>query len=169
MRKRFLLGAVFVGVVSTLAFSSLGGAAVGRVSQLIAPTANSAVADVNAFNNWGVNDCSSTCSRAGFKQVTSPSQGTYCLYSPEARPDNSVLLVTVDQEHSNTPETAKIMWDRSSPTCGSSGYEVYTYCATTIPIPEAPVGAPVGRAPSPKAPVGPLCDDVAFYAEAYHR
>ena len=49
-RKRTLLGVVVVvGIVSALGFSSFGGAAVHRVSQLIAPTANSAVGDVNAF------------------------------------------------------------------------------------------------------------------------
>ena len=40
MRKRVLLGAVVVvGIVAGLTFTSFGGAAVGRVSQLIAPTA----------------------------------------------------------------------------------------------------------------------------------
>jgi hypothetical protein len=125
------------------------------------------VADINAFNNWGNNDCGSTCSRAGFKQVTSPAPGTYCLYSPTAVPDKSVLLLTADAEHSNTVPIA-LMWDRSSPICGSSGYEVYTYCATTDGGNEAPARrAPA--APAPKAPEGPLCDDVAFYAEAYVR
>src|SRR5256885_15451062 len=100
-RKRLWLGAVVVvGIVSTLAFTSFGGAAVGRVSQLIAPTANSAVADVNAATNSGLNGCGSTCSRAGFKSVTHFGTGIYCLYSPTAVPDKSVLLVTVDQQHS---------------------------------------------------------------------
>ena len=49
------------------------------------------------------------------------------------------------------------MWDRSAPNCGAGVYEVYTYCLAT---PEAP---------TPKAPDGPLCDDVAFYAEAFRR
>jgi hypothetical protein len=169
-RKRVWLGAVVVvGVVASLAFTSFGGAAVRHVSQLIAPTANSAVADVNAFNNWGLNDCGSLCSRAGFKQVTSPFRGVYCLYSPTAVPDKSMLLLTADAQHSNSVPIA-LMWDRSSPNCGSSGYEVYTYCFNIIrpPPDEAPVRqAPV--APAPKEPEGPLCDDVAFYAEAFVR
>jgi hypothetical protein len=166
-RRRVWLGAVVVGIVSTLAFTSFGGAAVRHVSQLIAPTANSAVADINAFNNWGNNDCSSMCSRAGFKQVTSPFVGTYCLYSPTANPDKSMLLLTADAEHSNAVPIA-LMWDRSSPNCGSSGYEVYTYCFFT----DGEIVAPARQAPAapaPRAPQGPLCDDVAFYAEAYVR
>jgi hypothetical protein len=133
---------------------------------LIAPTANSAVADINAFNNWGVNDCGSTCSRAGFKQVTSPSAGTYCLYSPTANPDKSMLELTADAEHSNVAFPITLMWDRSSPTCGPGGYEVY--CGFT----DGEIQAPARRAPAapaPRAPEGPLCDDVAFYAEAYVR
>ena len=190
MRKRVLLGAVVVvGIVAGLTFTSFGGAAVGRVSQLIAPTANSAVADINAFNNWGLNGCGSTCSRAGFKQTTHFDTGIYCLTSPTAVPDKSMLLVTIDNQHSNTPGIGSIMWDRSSPNCGSSSYEVYTYCngggieqppppdaatrgqpnpAAPVPGPKqphpaAPAGAP--RAPDP----GTLCDDIAFYAEAYVR
>jgi hypothetical protein len=168
-RRRVWLGAVVVvGIVAGLAFTSFGGAAVRHASQLIAPTANSAVADINAFNNWGNNDCSSMCSRAGFKQVTSPFQGTYCLYSPTANPDKSMLLLTADAQHSNEVPIA-LMWDRSSPNCGSSGYEVYTYCfgirdgENEAPARQAPA------APAPRAPQGPLCDDVAFYAEAYVR
>src|SRR6478672_3827755 len=89
------------GFVVVLAVTPLGGAAVRHVSQLIAPTSKSAVADVNAFNNWGVNDCGSTCSRAGFKSVTHPEIGIYCLTSPTAKPDGSMLEVTGDAEHSN--------------------------------------------------------------------
>ena len=126
-----------------------------------APTANSAVADVNAGNNWGLNGCSSLCSRAGFKSVTNPEEGIYCLTSPTANPDSSMLLVTADAQHSNAVPQA-IMWDRSSPNCGSSSYEVYTYCA-------GGVGPPPPASPTPKAPEGALCDDVAFYAEAYVR
>jgi hypothetical protein len=39
-----------------------------------------------------------------------------------------------------------LAWDRSSPDCSSSQYEVFTYDST-----------------------GALSDDVAFYAEAYKR
>jgi hypothetical protein len=35
---------------------------------------------------------------------------------------------------------------------------VYTYCAGIV-----------FEAPAPKAPEGNLCDDVAFYAEAFRR
>jgi hypothetical protein len=151
---------VLAATVVALAVSPLGGAAVRHVSQLIAPTSKSAVADVNAFLNWGVNDCGSTCSRAGFKSVTHFDTGIYCLTSPTAKPDGSMLEVTGDAEHSNAVPQA-IMWDRSSPNCGSSSYEVYTYCAGVIVQPPAQ--------PTPKAPEGNLCDDVAFYAEAYVR
>jgi hypothetical protein len=152
---------VLAAAVVALAVSPLGGAAVRHVSQLIAPTSKSAVADINAFNNWGLNDCGSTCSRAGFKSVTHFDTGIYCLTSPTAKPDGSMLEVTGDAEHSNAVPQA-IMWDRSSPNCGSSSYEVYTYCAGEI------VPPPPGQ-PTPKAPEGLLCDDVAFYAEAYVR
>jgi len=54
------------------------------------------------------------------------------------------------------------MWDRSSPICGSSSYEVYTYCVGEVIITNP-------GTPTPKAPLGALCDDVAFYAEAYVR
>jgi len=150
---------VLAATVVALAVSPLGGAAVRHISQLIAPTSKSAVADVNAFNNWGTNDCSSTCSRAGFKSVTHPDIGTYCLTSPTAKPDGSMLEVTGDAEHSNAVPQA-IMWDRSGPNCGSSSYEVYTYCLGAVIQPGGP---------TPKAPEGALCDDVAFYAEAYVR
>jgi hypothetical protein len=167
-RKRTLLGAVVVvGIVSALGFSSFGGAAVHRVSQLIAPTANSAVGDVNAYTNWGVNNCGSTCSKAGFKSVTHFDTGIYCLGSPTAVPDKSALLVTVDQQHSVPASVGlgSIMWDRSSPNCGSSKYEVYTYCGTAPPPPPPPPSAPARLAPAPDT----LCDDIAFYAEAYVR
>jgi hypothetical protein len=152
---------VLAATVVALAVSPLGGAAVRHVAQLIAPTANSAVADVNAGNNWGVNGCSSLCSRAGFKSVTNPEEGIYCLTSPTAKPDNSMLEVTGDAQHSNAVPQA-IMWDRSGPICGSSSYEVYTYCVGEVIIPNP-------GTPTPKAPLGALCDDVAFYAEAYVR
>ena len=143
------------GAVMVLAVTPLGGAAVHRVSALIAPTSKSAVADVNAFNNWGFNDCGSTCSRDGFKNVTHFDIGIYCL-SGRTNPDNSMLKLTADAEHSNVIPLA-LMWDRSAPNCGAGSYEVYTYCFGTI------------DAPIPKAPLGPLCDDVAFYAEAFRR
>ena len=151
---------VLAATVVALAVSPLGGAAVRHVAQLIAPTANLAVADVNAGNNWGVNGCSSLCSRAGFKSVTNPEEGIYCLTSPTAKPDNSMLEVTGDAQHSNAVPQA-IMWDRSGPICGSSSYEVYTYCVGEVIIPNG--------TPTPKAPLGALSDDVAFYAEAYVR
>ena len=142
---------VLAATVVALAVSPLGGAAVRHVSQLIAPTSKSAVADVNAFNNWGP----STYSRDGFKSVTHFDTGIYCL-SGRTNPDASMLKLTADAEHSNAVPTA-LMWDRSAPNCGAGVYEVYTYCLAT---PEAP---------TPKAPDGPLCDDVAFYAEAFRR
>jgi hypothetical protein len=143
------------GLVAVLALTPVGGATVRHVSALIAPTSKSAVADVNAFNNWNVNDCGSTCSRDGFKNVTHFDTGIYCL-SGRTSPDASMLKVTPDAEHSNSIPEA-IMWDRSAPNCGSGQYEVYTYC---LGVPDAP---------SPNAPDGPLCDDVAFYAEAFKR
>jgi hypothetical protein len=147
--------------VVALAVSPLGGAAVRHVSQLIAPTAKSAVADVNAFSNWGLNDCGSTCSRAGFKSTTHFDTGIYCLTSPTANPDNSMLEITADAEHSNVVPQA-IMWDRSGPNCGAATYEVYTYCPFIFQPPDSP---------TLKAPEvgGILCDDVAFYAEAFVR
>ena len=151
---------VLAATVVALAVTPLGGAAVRHVSQLIAPTSNSAVADVNAFTNWGLNGCGSTCSRAGFKSVTHFDTGIYCQTSPTANPDKSTLEVTGDAQHSNAVPQA-IMWDRSGPNCGASSYEVYTYCFGEVIIPP--------EAPTPKAPRGPLCDDVAFYAEAYVR
>ena len=157
-RKRFGLtaGLAVAGAVAVLAVTPFGGAAVRHVSALIAPTSKSAVADVNAFNNWGVNDCGSTCSRDGFKSVTHFDTGIYCL-SGRTNPDASMLKVTADAEHSIAVPQA-IMWDRSSPNCGPGVYEVYTYCPGTIL-----------EAPAPKAPEGNLCDDVAFYAEAFRR
>ena len=157
-RKRFGLtaGLAVAGAVAVLVVTPFGGAAVRHVSALIAPTSKSAVADVNAFNNWGVNDCGSTCSRDGFKSVTHFDTGIYCL-SGRTNPDASMLKVTADAEHSIAVPQA-IMWDRSSPNCGPGVYEVYTYCPGTILV-----------APAPKAPIGNLCDDVAFYAEAFRR
>ena len=146
------------GFVVVLAVTPLGGAAVGHVSALIAPTSKSAVADVNAWNNWAVNDCGSTCSRDGFKNVTHFATGIYCL-SGRTNPDNSMLKLTADAEHSNVVPQA-LMWDRSAPNCGAGSYEVYTYCLG---------GGIVIEAPTPKAPEGALCDDVAFYAEAFKR
>ena len=148
---------VLAATVVALAVSPLGGAAVRHVSQLIAPTANSAVADVNAANNWGLNGCGSTCSRAGFKSVTHPETGIYCLTSPTANPDKSMLELTGDAQHSNVAFPITLMWDRSAPVCGAGVYEVYTYCQNQ------------NSAPIRLAPEGPLCDDVAFYAEAYVR
>jgi hypothetical protein len=142
------------GVVVVLAVSPLGGAAVRHVSALIAPTSKSAVADVNAFANWGP----STFSRDGFKNVTHFDTGIYCL-SGRTNPDNSMLKLTADAQHSNVVPQA-LMWDRSAPNCGAGLYEVYTYCFAVIPFPEAP---------APKAPEGSLCDDVAFFAEAFRR
>jgi len=151
-RTRIWLGAmVVVGLLTALAFTSFGGAAVRHVSQLIAPTSKSAVADVNAGVFWSP----STFSRDGFSQVTNPELGVYCL-SGRANPDKSMLLLTVDAQHSAIGGgTAE--WDRSSPTCGPGVYEVATYC---------PIFATVN---APLAPEGPLCDLVAFFAEAYVR
>jgi hypothetical protein len=155
-RKRFggIAALALAGVLVVLAVTPLGGAAVRHVSALIAPTSKSAVADVNAFENWGP----STFSRDGFKNVTHFDTGIYCL-SGRTNPDNSMLKLTADAQHSNAVPQA-LMWDRSSPNCGAGVYEVYTYCAVTIDF---------LTAPSPKAPVGNLCDDIAFFAEAFKR
>ena len=137
---------------------------------MIAPTANSAVADINAFNNWGLNGCGSTCSRAGFKQTTHFDTGIYCLYSPTAVPDKSMLLVTIDNQHSNTvPGIGSIMWDRSSPNLRVErlrGVHVLRHHGRGKP--KLRLGGRL-RPRAPKAPEGTLCDDIAFYAEAYVR
>jgi len=130
------------GFVVVLAVTPLGGAAVRHVSMLIAPTSKSAVGDVNAYNNWATDG--SMFSRDGFKNVTSPLVGTYCL-SGRTNPDQSMLKLTADQEHSNVVAGA-LAWDRSGPDCPSGWYEVVTYDST---------GAP--------------SDDVAFFAEAFKR
>jgi hypothetical protein len=156
MNRRIGVGSAFVLAVTVvvLGVTPLGGAAVNRVSALIAPTSKSAVADVNAYNNWDP----STFSRDGFKMVTHFDEGIYCL-SGRTNPDNSMLKLTADAQHSNVVPQA-LMWDRSSPNCGAGLYEVYTYC----------FGQTEGMvAPAPKAPEGNLCDDVAFYAEAFKR
>ena len=167
-RTRILLGATLVvGLLAALALTPFGGAAIHRVSALIAPTSKSMVANINAYNNWG--SLGSTNSRDGLSFVTSPEVGTYCLFG-RADPDHSMLVLTLDAQHSNVAFPVSIMWDRSSPVCGPGAYEVYTYCLGTQPGGGAPTQqAPVGRAPSPKAPEGPLCDDVAFFAQAYVR
>src|SRR6476646_2357171 len=92
-RKRMggISALVVAGVVVVLAVTPLGGAAVRHVSQLIAPTSKSAVADVNAGAFW----TPSTFSRDGFSKVTNPEFGVYCL-SGRANPDASMLLLTVD-------------------------------------------------------------------------
>jgi len=144
-------------VVVVLVVTPFGGAAVRHVSQLIAPTSKSAVADINAFANWGP----STFSRDGFSQVSHPQEGVYCL-TGRANPDKSMLLLTVDNQHSNIGGgTAE--WDRSAPICGPGVYQVATYCPIAIIVfpPEAP---------TPGLPeIGNLCDDVAFFAEAFVR
>src|SRR6478672_588160 len=137
----------FASVVAVLAVTPLGGAAVRHVSQLIAPTSKSAVADVNAGLFWPP----STFSRDGFSQVTNPEFGVYCL-TGRANPDKSMLLLTVDAQHSAIGGgTAE--WDRSSPTCGPGVYEVVTFC----PFPTGP------QAPTPAQPEGFLCEEVAFF------
>jgi hypothetical protein len=158
-RRRIAAAAAFAFalVAVVLAVTPLGGAAIRHVSALIAPTSKSAVAQVNAFNNWNNNGCGSTCSRDGFSLVTHPETGIYCL-SGRAIPDHSMLELTADAQHSNVAFPITLMWDRSGPVCGAGVYEVYTYCegvdlATT----------------APKAPEGPLCDDVAFFAQAFVR
>ncbi len=140
--KRFggVAALVLASVVVVLVVSPLGGAAVHRISALIAPTSKSAVAQVNAFTNWGP----STFSRDGFKNVTHFDTGIYCL-SGRTNPDQSMLKLTADAEHSNVVSGA-LAWDRSSPNCGSGLYEVYTYDSA-----------------------GALSDDVAFFAEAFRR
>jgi hypothetical protein len=130
------------GFVVVLAVTPLGGAAVRHVSMLIAPTSKSAVGDVNAYNNWATGG--SMFSRDGFKNVTSPFVGTFCL-SGRTNPDQSMLKLTADQQHSNVVAGA-LAWDRSGPECPSGWYEVLTYDST-----------------------GALSDDVAFFAEALKR
>src|SRR4051794_29140346 len=97
MYRRLVAGSAFLLAVTVvvLAVTPLGGAAVRHVSQLIAPTSKSAVADVNAGVFW----TPSTFSRDGFSQVTNPELGVYCL-SGRANPDKSMLLLTVDAQHS---------------------------------------------------------------------
>lgn len=158
-RRRIAAVAAFASalVAVVLAVTPLGGAAVRHISALIAPTSKSAVAQVNAFNNWNSNGCGSTCSRDGFSMVTHPDTGIYCL-TGRADPDHSMLELTADAQHSNVAFPITLMWDRSGPECGSGVYEVYTFC-------EGDDLAATG----PKAPAGPLCDDVAFFAQAYVR
>ena len=157
MYRRLVVGSALVVAVTVvvLAVTALGGAAVRHVSQLIAPTSKSAVADVNAGEFWSP----STFSRDGFSKVTNPEFGVYCL-SGRANPDASMLLLTVDAQHSGVGGgTAD--WDRSSPTCGPGVYEVVTYC---------PFFTDGGlEAPAPRQPEGNLCELVAFYAEAFVR
>ncbi len=62
------------------------------------------------------------CSRDGFKNVTSPAVGTFCL-SGRTNPDQSMLKLTADQQHSNVVAGA-LAWDRSGPDCPSGWYEV---------------------------------------------
>jgi hypothetical protein len=89
MYRRLVAGSACLLAVTVvvLAVTPLGGAAVRHVSQLIAPTSKSAVADVNAGVFW----TPSTFSRDGFSQVTNPEFGVYCL-SGRANPDKSMLL-----------------------------------------------------------------------------
>jgi len=139
-------------LVVVLAVTPLGGAAVRHVSQLIAPTSKSAVADVNAGIFW----TPSTFSRDGFSQVTNPETGVYCL-TGRANPDKSMLLLTVDAQHSAIGGgTAE--WDRQAPDCSPGDYEVLTFCPGSI-----------FDAPTPRQPQGNLCPLVAFFAEAYVR
>jgi hypothetical protein len=143
------------GVVVVLAVTPLGGAAVRHVSQLIAPTSKSAVANVNAFVNW----TPSTFSRDGFSQVTHPGiPGVYCL-TGRANPDKSMLLLTLDAQHSLVGG-GSAYWDRSAPDCASGDYEVVTYC----PFSDGGI-----EAPTPRLPEGFLCNDIAFFAEAFVR
>jgi hypothetical protein len=144
-----------VGAVVVLAVTPLGGAAVRHVSQLIAPTAKSAVVNVNAGVFWYPSDFS----RDGFSKVTSPEEGVYCL-TGRANPDKSMLLLTVDAQHSAVGGgTAE--WDRSAPDCSPGDYEVVTFC---------PFFATAGpEAPTPKQPEGFVCPLIAFYAEAFVR
>src|SRR5262249_5370393 len=146
--------ALAVGAV-VLAVTPLGGAAVRRVSDLIAPTSKSAVAQINAGADWDP----STFSRDGFSMVTNPEEGVYCL-TGRTQPDKSMLLLTVDAQHTifhgGTAE-----WDRSAADCSPGQYEVLTFC---------PIGNPSPVAPTPRQNVeGNLCDLVAFFAEAYVR
>jgi hypothetical protein len=159
-RKRIggIAALAVASVVLVLAVTPLGGAAVRHISDLIAPTSKSAVAQINAYFDWNP----STFSRDGFSKVSHPEEGVYCL-SGRANPDKSMLLLTVDAQHSLVGGgTAE--WDRSSPDCASSEYEVITFCPSFIS------GAPVGEAPVPnQEEVGIRCDYIAFFAEAFVR
>lgn len=142
-----------VGAVVVLGVTPLGGATVRHISALIAPTSKSAVAQVNAYENWDP----STFSRDGFSKVTHYDTGIYCLLG-RTNPDASMLKLTADAEHSNVVPQA-LMWDRSSPNCGAGWYEVYTYC---------PVSTVESNVKAPELG-GELCDEVAFFAEAFKR
>jgi hypothetical protein len=138
---------VFAGVVAVLAFSSLSTAAIKRIKALIAPTPHSSTAQVNAYDEWGV----STFSRDNTKTVTHPSTGHYCVYGTKALPDSSMAKVTIDDQHTDWNDlgtyTPVVSWDRSSPDCGSTGFEIVTR------IPDA----------------NDFTDDVAFFVEMYVR
>jgi hypothetical protein len=136
----FMLGAV----VAVLAFTSLSTAAVKRVMALIAPTSKSSVADINAFDEWGP----STFSRDGFKQVTHPDTGIYCLFG-RSNPDNSMLKLTIDEQHTDYGDIfglIQLSWDRSAPDCPAGTFQVVTRNSSGTPT-----------------------DDAAFFAEAYTR
>ena len=158
-RKRIGVTAALAlaGAAVVLAVTPVGGAAVRHVSQLIAPTSKSAVADVNAGVFW----TPSTFSRDGFSQVTNPEFGVYCL-TGRANPDKSMLLLTVDAQHSAIGGgTAE--WDRSAPDCSPGDYEVVTFCPGFF------TDGGVPQAPTPRQPEGNLCELVAFFAEAFVR
>jgi hypothetical protein len=154
------IGAVaLAGAVMVLAVTPLGGAAIHRVSALIAPTSKSAVADINAFALWDP----STYSRDGFSKVTHPgATGMYCL-SGRANPDKSMLKTQVDYQHSIV-HGGTVEWNRASPNCGPGLYEVWTFCPSLVFF---PVDAPTPQLD--QFPSNPPCDEVAFYAEAYVR
>jgi hypothetical protein len=159
MNRRRIVGiggfALVVAVI-VLAVTPLGGAAVRRVSALIAPTSKSAVAQVNEFVDWSP----STFSRDGFSSVSHPDgPGLYCL-TGRANPDKSMLEVTVDYQHSDV-HGGTVEWDRSSPNCGPGVYEVRTFCPSfsTPTAPTVPDGFPSFFP----------CDEVAFFAQAYVR
>jgi hypothetical protein len=138
---------VLAGVVAVLAFSSLSTAAIKRIKDLIAPSGKSSVADVNAFDEWGP----STFSRDQVKSVTHVSTGHYCVFGVTARPSSSMAKVTIDDQHTDWDDletlTPVVSWDRSSPDCGPTGFEIVTRVPDNLDF----------------------TDEVAFFVEMYVR
>jgi len=140
---------VLAGVVAVLAFSSLSTAALKRIKDLIAPTGKSSVADVLAFDETGGSPF--TSSRDQVKMVTHPSTGIYCVFGVTARPSSTIAKVTIDDHNTDWNDlgtsTPVVSWDRTSPDCGSTAFEIVT------------------RVPDEND----FTDEVAFFVEMYVR